>query len=327
MTKPIQRRQLLHAGAALVAGTTIHARAQEPFPARPVRLVVPLAAGGSTDILARIIGAALSEALGQQVLVDNRPGAGGSIGADQVAKALPDGHTLLLGLPGPLSVNGSLYPKLSYDPSADFAPIAMVASAPFVVCVHPSVPASTLKEFIAFAKAKPELLNYGSVPGSASHLATELLKSMGQINVQFVPYKGSAPATMDLIGGQIQLSLASTPAVVPQIKAGRVRALAVTGRTRVHQLPEVPTVAESGLPGYEATVWFGVVAPARTPKAVLDRLSAEILRIMDTKSHRERLLANDFDPLPMTSSEFGAFIRSETEKWGKVVRASGIKPD
>lgn len=323
------RVRMFMAVAVTGAGTAVSCvgYAADAYPNRPIRLIVPLVAGGPTDILARIIGAPLGEALGQQVVIDNRPGAGGNIGADLVAKAQPDGHTLFMGTSGPLSINISLYPKLTYNPITDFAPIALAASAPFVVCVHPGSPANNLKEFIALAKGKPGQLNYGSVPGSASHLATELFKSMAQINVQHVPYKGAAPATVDLIAGQIQLSLASTPGSVPQVKAGKLKALAVTARARIRQLPDVPTVAESALPGYEASVWYGVVAPAKTPRVVVERLNAEVGRIVDTKTHRDRMLASDFEPLPMTAAEFGAFIRSETEKWGKVVKSSGAKAD
>jgi tripartite-type tricarboxylate transporter receptor subunit TctC len=303
------------------------AQAAESYPLRPVRLIVPLVAGGPTDILARIIAQPLGEALGQQVVIDNRPGAGGNIGAEIAAKAVPDGHTLFMGTSGPLSINVSLYPKLGYSPLVDFAPIALAASAPFVVCVHPSMPAANIKDFIQIAKAKPGSLNYGSVPGSASHLATELFKSMAQINVVHVPYKGAAPATVDLIAGQIQLSLASTPGSVPQVKAGKLKALAVTDRKRIRQLPDVPTVAESGLAGYEASVWYGVVAPARTPKPIIERLNNEIGRIIDTRVHRERMLASDFEPMPMTATHFGAFVRAETEKWGKVVTASGARAE
>ena len=324
MLQPIWRLCVLVASCAATVGVT-NAQPAQSYPARPIRLVVPLVAGGPTDLLARIIGAPLGEVLGQQVVIDNRPGAGGNIGADLVAKAQPDGHSLFMGTSGPLSINISLYPKLPYDPIRDFAPIALAASAPFVVCVHPGSSAGNMKEFIALAKSKPGQLNYGSVPGSASHLATELFKSMAQINVQHVPYKGAAPATVDLIAGQIQLSLASTPGSVPQVKAGKLKALAVTSRARIRQLPDVPTVAEAVLPGYEASVWYGVVAPARTPKSIVDRLNGEIGRIVDTKTHRDRMLANDFEPMPMTAAEFAAFIRKETEKWGKVVKSSGAK--
>ena len=297
------------------------------YPTKPTRLVVPLTAGGPTDILARIIAAPLSEALGQPVIVDNRPGAGGNIGAEIAAKAPPDGYSLFMGTSGPLAINSTLYPKLPFDPIRDFAPIILVASAPFVVIVNPSVPANGMKELIALAKAKPGQLNYGSVPGSASHLSTELFKMTAGVNVVHIPYKGAAPATTDVISGQIQLSFASTPGSVPVVKAGKVKALAVTSARRVAKLPDVPTLAEAALPGYEASVWYGVVAPAGTPQDIVRRLNKEIAHIVVQPTHRERMLAGDFEPTTSTPEQFAQFIRSETAKWGKVVRASGAKAE
>jgi tripartite-type tricarboxylate transporter receptor subunit TctC len=313
---------LIAIGAGLTAGVASGAPA---YPTKPVRLIVPLTAGGPTDILARIIAAPLGAALGQQVIVDNRPGAGGNIGADIAAKSPPDGYTLFMGTSGPLSINSTLYPKLPYDPIRDFAPVILAASAPFVIIVHPSVKANTVKELIALAKAKPGSLNYGSVPGSASHLSTELFKMASGIDIVHIPYKGAAPATTDVIAGQIQVSFASTPGSIPVVKAGKVRALGVTSARRIAKLPEVPTVAEAALPGYEASVWYGVVAPARTPREVVQRLNTEIARIVAEPAHRERMMAGDFEPTSGTPGEFAAFIRSETVKWGKVVKASGAK--
>lgn len=297
------------------------------YPTKPIRLIVPLTAGGPTDILARIIAAPLGESLGQQVIVDNRPGAGGNIGADIAAKSLPDGYTLFMGTSGPLSINSSLYPKLPFDPIRDFAPVILTASAPFVVIVHPGVPAHNLKELIALARAKPGQLNYGSVSGSASHLSTELFKMSAGVNMMHIPYKGAAPATTDVIAGQIQLSFASTPGSIPVVKAGKVRAIGVTSAKRIAKLPDVPTVAESALPGYEASVWYGVVAPAGTPRDVVQRLNHGIARIVAEPVHRDRMLASDFEPTTSTPEQFAAFIRSETAKWAKVVKASGAKPE
>ena len=316
----------------IVAATllTPGARAAEKagaYPTKPIRLIVPLTAGGPTDLLARIIAVPLSDALGQQVIVDNRPGAGGNIGADISAKSPPDGYTLFMGTSGPLSINSTLYPKLPFDPIRDFAPVILTASAPFVVIVNPSVAAHNMKELIALAKAKPGQLNYGSVPGSASHLSTELFKMMAGVNIVHIPYKGAAPATTDVIAGQIQMSFASTPGSVPVVKSGKVRALGVTSAKRIAKLPDVPTVAESALPGYEASVWYGVVAPAHTPREIVQRLNTEIAKIVATPSHRERMLAGDFEPTTSTPEQFGAFIRSETAKWGKVVKASGAKAE
>ena len=311
---------------ALIAfGALPAAAGAADWPTKPVRLIVPLTAGGPTDILARIIGAPLGAALGQQVIVDNRPGAGGNIGADLAAKSPPDGYTLFMGTSGPLSINSTLYPKLPYDPIRDFAPVILAASAPFVIIVHPSVKAGTVKELIALAKAKPGSLNYGSVPGSASHLSTELFKMTAGIDLVHIPYKGAAPATTDVMAGQIQLSFASTPGSIPVVKSGKVRALAVTSAKRIAKLPDVPTVTEAALPGYEASVWYGVVAPARTPREIVQRLNTEIARIVAEPAHREKMVAADFEPTTSTPAEFAAFIRSETVKWAKVVKASGAK--
>jgi tripartite-type tricarboxylate transporter receptor subunit TctC len=297
------------------------------YPVKPIRLIVPLTAGGPTDILARIIAVPLAEPLGQQVIVDNRPGAGGNIGAELAAKSPADGYTLFMGTSGPLSINSSLYPKLAFDPIRDFAPVILAASAPFIVIVHPSVPANSMKELIALAKAKPGQLNYGSVPGSASHLSTELFKMTAGVNIVHIPYKGAAPATTDVMAGQIQLSFASTPGSLPVVKAGKVKALGVTSARRIAKLPDVPTVAEAALPGYEASVWYGVVAPAGTPRSIVQRLNTEIARIVADPAQRERMLAGDFEPTTSTPEQFAAFIKSETAKWGKVVKASGAKPE
>lgn len=297
------------------------------YPTKPTRLIVPLTAGGPTDTLARIIAIPLGEALGQAVIVDNRPGAGGNIGADIAAKAPPDGYTLFMGTSGPLAINSTLYSKLPFDPIRDFAPVILVASAPFVVIVNSSLPANSLKELIALAKAKPGQLNYGSVSGSASHLSTELFKMTSGVNLMHIPYKGAAPATTDVMAGQIQLSFASTPGAVPVVTSGKVKALAVTSLKRVAKLPDVPTVAEAALPGYEAGVWYGVVAPARTPTEVVRRLNKEIARIVAEPVHRNRMLSGDFEPTTSTPEQFAAFIKSETTKWGKVVKASGAKAE
>jgi tripartite-type tricarboxylate transporter receptor subunit TctC len=258
------------------------------------------------------------------VIVDNRPGAGGNIGAEIAAKSPPDGYTLFMGTSGPLSINSSLYPKLAFDPIRDFAPVILTASAPFIVIVHPSVQANSMKELIALAKAKPGQLNYGSVSGSASHLSTELFKMAAGVNIVHIPYKGAAPATTDVMAGQIQVSFASTPGSIPVVKAGKVKALGVTSARRIAKLPDVPTVAEAALPGYEASVWYGVVAPARTPREIVQRLNTEIARIAADPAQRERMVAGDFEPTTSTPEQFAAFIREETVRWGKVVKAAKI---
>jgi tripartite-type tricarboxylate transporter receptor subunit TctC len=311
--------------AALAATSVLAAQSEKPaaYPTKPIRLIVPLTAGGPTDIAARIVAAPLGDVLGQQVIVDNRPGAGGNIGADITAKSPPDGYTLFMGTSGPLAINSSLYPSLPFNPLKDFAPIIQTASAPFVVIVNPAVPARNMKELIALAKAKPGQLNYGSVSGSASHLSTELFKLMAGVNMVHIPYKGAAPATTDVIAGQIQLSFASTPGSVPMVKAGKVKPLGVTSAKRVAKLPDVPTVAESALPGYEASVWYGVVAPAGTPRDIVQRLNQEIARILANPMHHDRMIGADFEPTTSTPEQFAAFIKSETVKWAKVVKASG----
>jgi len=305
-----------------------HAAQTATYPAKAIRLIVPLTAGGPTDILARLIAQPLGDRLGQQVIVDNRPGAGGNIGAELVARSAPDGYTLFMGTSGPLSINISIYRDLAYDPVRDFAPIILVASAPFAVVVHPSLPANDIRQLIALVKAKPGALNYGAVPGNAAHLATELFLSMAGLDMVFVPYKGAAQANTDLVAGQIQLSFASTPGAVPLVKSGRLKVLAVTSSGRVDKLPGVPTVAESGMRGYEASVWYGVVAPARTPQDIIVRLNQEIARILDERGSRERMAANDFEAATASGpDQFGAFIKREIEKWGKVVRATGARAE
>ena len=316
--------------ASLIAGFPVIsdiARAQPAaaWPTRSIKLIVPLTAGGPTDLLARILAQPLGERLGQPVIIDNRPGAGGNIGAEAAARSEPDGYTLFLGTSGPLAINASLYGNLRFDPLADFSPVILAATAPFVVAVNPSTPFKTLPELLAFARQNPGKLNYGTVPGSAAHLATELFQSMTRIRMVQVPYKGAAPATNDLISGQIDLSFASTPGVLPQIKGGKLRALAVTSTERLKVLPDVPTLAESGLPGYNASVWYGVVAPARTPATIVSRLNAELNGILNDAKVKASMAQNDFDSAGSTPEGFAAFIKAETEKWGKVIKASGAK--
>lgn len=320
---PIQRR---HALAAIAAGIVpAFARAEDNWPSKPIKIIVPLTAGGPTDLLARILAQPLGARLGQTVLIDNRPGAGGNIGAELAAHAEPDGYTLLLATSGPLSINATLYGNLHFDPVKDFAPVMLTASAPFVVVVNPRLPVKTLPELVAYAKAHPGKLNFGSVSGSAAHLATELFKHAVGIDITQVNYKGAAAATQDLLAGQIDMSFASTPGVSALVKAGKVRALAVTSAKRLKQFPELPTIAETGVPGYEASVWYGVVAPAATPPAIVARLNAELTRILQDKGIREQMAKNDFDPVGGTPEQFAAYIKSESDKWGKVVKAAGVK--
>ncbi len=322
-------KPLLVLVAAALAMQAPDARAAQAagYPIKPLRLIVPLTAGGPTDLIARLIAQPLGERLGQLVIVENKPGAGGNIGAEFVAKSPPDGYALFMGTSGPLSINTSLYRDLAYDPVRDFAPIILTASAPFVVVVHPSVPAANIRQLIALTKAKPGALNYGAVTGNAAQLATELFKSMTGIDMVFVPYKGAALANTDLIAGQIQLSFASTPGSVPLVKSGRLKALAVTSSKRIAKLPEVPTIAESGVRGYEANVWYGIVAPAKTPREIIMRLNQEIAGILGERAARERMAANDFEPTVSSPEEFSAFIKREIDKWGRIVRATGVRPE
>ncbi len=297
------------------------------YPSKPVRLVVALTAGGPTDMLARLIAQPLGEKLGQQVIVDNRPGAGGNIGAEMVAKSPPDGYTLFMGTSGPMSINVSVYPKMGYHPAHDFSPIALAASAPFVVVVHPALPANNIKQLIALVKNRPGELNYGAVPGNAAHLATELFKSTARLDMVFVPYKGAAPANIDLVSGQIQLSFASTPGAIPFVKAGRLKALAISSAKRMAKYPELATISESGVPGYEANVWYGLVAPAKTPPEIVTRLYKETAAVLADPKTTGKMDANEFVPTVLGPDQFGAFIRSEIEKWGKVVKATGATPN
>jgi len=297
------------------------------YPTKTVRLVVPLVAGGPTDLLARLIAQPLGERLGQQVIVDNRPGAGGNIGAEMVAKSPADGYTLFMGTSGPMSINVSIYSKIGYHPARDFAPIVLAASAPFVVVVHPALPVSNIKQLIALVKSKPGQLNFGAVPGNAAHLATELFKSAAGLDMVFVPYKGAAPANTDLVAGHIQLSFASTPGSMPLVKAGRLKALAISSAKRIPKLPDLPTISESGVPGYEASVWYGIAAPAKTPPEIVARLYKESAAVLLDRATLDKMDANDFVPTVMNPEQFGAYIRSEIEKWGKVVKATGARAD
>ncbi len=298
----------------------------QSYPSRTIRLVVPSSPGGGTDITGRILAQKLSEQLGQQVVVDNRAGAGTVIGNDIVAKSAPDGYTLLMGI-STLAINPSMYSKLPYDALSDFAPISQVVSAPNILTVHPSVPAKTVKEFIALAKAKPGSIVFGSAGmGTSPHLSGELFKTMAKIDILHVPYKGSGQSVISLLAGEISASFPSVPTAIPYIKTGRLRGLGVTTSARTRALPDVPSIAEAGLPGYEATQWFGVLAPAGTPRPIVDHLYQEVSRALHAPDVRERLIADGAEPIGSTPEEFAVYIKSETEKWARVIKASGIKP-
>jgi len=318
------RRALLAAALAVCAAGAL----AQPYPSKPIRLIVPFTPGGSTDILARAIGQKLAEALAQQVIIENRPGAGGAIGAEAAARAAPDGYTLLMGHIGTLAVNPSLYPKLGYDPVKSFAPVALVAKVTNVLVVNPAVPAQTVQELVKLAHAEPGRLRYGSGGnGSAAHLATEYFKLRTRTDIVHVPYKGTGPAVTDLLGGQIELMMTGAPAVMSHVKAGKMRALAISSAQRIESLPELPTIAEAGVPGFEAIQWYGVVAPAGTPEAVIARLNAEINRALATPELKARLVAEGAEAAPTTPQAFGAFIAAEIERWRPVIQKAGLKAE
>ncbi|HZH26583.1 MAG TPA: tripartite tricarboxylate transporter substrate binding protein [Azospirillaceae bacterium] len=325
------RRVFLAALAALAAAATLAAGGAGPavaaWPERPIRFVVPYPAGGPTDVLARTIGERLSARYGQQVVVDNRPGAGGNLGADQVAKAAPDGHTLVLGTNSTHASNAGLYPNMPYDTARDFAPVTLVATVTNVLVVNPSVPARTVEELVAHAKANPGKLNYASSgSGSAAHLTGELFKMAAGIDMVHVPYRGAPPALTDLVAGQVQAMFATLPSALPQIQADRLRALAVTGRTPAPALPNVPTMAAT-LPGFESDAWFGVFAPAGTPSSVIDRLAADVAAVVAEPEVAQKLRAAGFEPATLAPAELRTFQAAEMEKWAAVVRASGATPE
>ena len=299
----------------------------QSFPQRPVRIVVPYPPGSGTDIVARILGQKLSEGWGQQVIVDNRPGAGAIIGVDAVAKAAPDGYTIGIADTGPLAINPALYPKLPYHPVRDFAPVTVVATLPFILVVNPGVPAMNVAELVALAKSKPGQINYASVGnGSAVHLATELFKSRAGINLTHIPYKGSAPALQGVLSGEASVMFVNLLSAMPLVKAGRLRALAASPGTRIGALPDLPTIAEAGVPGYEFEAWFGIVAPAGTPKPVVDRLNQELRRVIALPEVRDLLVnKGGFEPVGSTVESFTSLIPSEMERWGKLVRETGAK--
>ncbi|MCP3385371.1 tripartite tricarboxylate transporter substrate binding protein [Bradyrhizobium sp. CCGUVB4N] len=318
------RRWVLAAcGAILLCGPAL----AQDYPSRPVKIIVPFPAGGSNDIIARIVAQKLTERNGQNFLVENRGGAGGNIGAEAVASAEADGYTLLLTAPPPLTINGSLYKKLPFDPAKAFAPVALIASVPIVLVVNPSVQARNVGELIALAKAKPGTLNFGSSGiGSTNHLAGELLKSMAGIDIVHVPYRGAAPAMNDLLAGQIPFMFDNMPAVLPQVQGKAINAIAVAGAKRAEALPDVPTVGET-VPGFEASSWFGLVAPAKTPAPALAKLSGEFETILKMPDVKKRLAELGAEPGTVFGDAFGQFMTDETAKWGKLVKASGATVD
>jgi tripartite-type tricarboxylate transporter receptor subunit TctC len=298
----------------------------QAYPAKPIRWISPWPAGGANDIFSRAIGQRIGESLGQQVLVDNRPGAAGTIGSDIAAKAPADGYTLVMGSSPTHAIAPALYPALPYDPLRDFSAVTLVGSVPNVLVLHPSVPAKTVKEFIAVAKARPGKLNFASTGnGTSQHLSAELFKFMAGLDMVHIPYKGTAPALTELVAGQVDLAFENMPALIPHIQAGRLRALAVTTTKRSAVMPELPTIAEAALPGYDASVWFGVFAPVGTPRPVIDRLHGEILKALQTQDLKSRMIAMGTDVSGMGPDDFSAYVRKEIPKWANLVKAAGVK--
>jgi tripartite-type tricarboxylate transporter receptor subunit TctC len=300
----------------------------EHYPDRVVRIVNPYPPGGSVDVMARILAQKLSDNLGQQFIVENRSGGGGNTGSDYVAKAEPDGYTLLFTAPGPLTVNQTLYTKLAFDPAKDFAPIALFATAPIVLIVNPAVPANNVQELIALAKKEPGKINFASAGnGTTNHLSGELFKSRANIDIVHVPYRGAGPAMNDIVGGHVQMFFDLMPVVLPQIATGKVRALANAGAKRPSALPDVPTIAEQGLAGFDASSWYGLVAPARTPEPVLAKLRDEVAKALKAPDMIARIHELGSEPGTVFGSDFGAFMAEETRKWADVIRTSGAKAD
>ena len=311
---------------ALVA-PAIGAQAQS-YPNKPIRLVCPFPPGGAVDIASRAVAHELTQILGQPVTVDNRPGAGGNIGADITAKSAPDGYTLLMTTSGIMAINPALYSKLPFDPIKDFTPISVIVSLNNVLVVNPSVPVKSVKELIALAKAQPGKLTYASSGnGTSIHLSGELFKSMTGVDMLHIPYKGSSPAVTDLLAGQVNMMFDNIPSSLPHIKAGKLRALAVTGAKRSQLLPDLPTIAEAGVPGYDSYVWFGVVGPAGMPPEIVAKLNAALVKAAATPSFHDRLTGQGYDVLSSTPEQMASSIRDEIAKWGKIVKASGAKVD
>ncbi len=308
----------------MLAAYWFSAHAQS-YPDRPIRFIIPYPPGGASDVTARILAPKLSEVLGQNVVTDNRGGANGIIGLSLVAKARPDGYTILMANAGPNAMNPSIYKTLPYDPINDFEPVTLTAIVPQIAVVHPSINVSTVKELIALAKAKPGLLSYGSAgTGSSNHLSVELLKSMTGINLVHVPYKGTGPGMNDLVAGQIPIMFPTALSGMPFVKAGRLKAIGVTSAQRIPSLPDVPTIAEAGVPGYEASSWGGIMVPAKTPRSIINRLHAETVKVLALPEVKERLIGLGADVKTSTPEEFKAYLKAEIEKWRKVARFANI---
>ena len=316
--------------AAACAAAVFHATAAiaQAWPAKPVRLMVPFPPGGSTDIVARIVGQKLGERLGQSMVIENRGGAGGTLGTAQVAKAAPDGYTLTVASTSTHVVAPSVYQKLEYDPVKDFAPISLMAVSPYLLVVHPAVPAKSVKELVELARKQPGKMNYASAGvGSTTHLAMEMLKSVSNTYMLHIPYNGNGPAGTAVISGQVEILFGSLPAVLPHAKGGRVRALAVGTLARSPAMPEIPTIAESGYPGFDASLWLGIMAPAGTPQPVIDRLHKEIVAVVGAADTREALSKAGAEPVTSSPAELAAMVRDGVPKYAKIVKMAGVKPE
>jgi tripartite-type tricarboxylate transporter receptor subunit TctC len=313
--------------AAAALAVACGAAVAQPYPAKPVRLVVPFPPGGSTDLVGRIIGQQLAESTGQQFVIDNRGGAGGTIGVEHVARAAPDGYTLVLGHIGTFGSGPSLYSKLPYDPIRDFAPIGLVGGVSNLAVVHPSLPVKTVKELVALARRNPGKLNYGSAgTGSASHLQVEFFKLLTKTDVVHVPYKGTGPMVVDLVAGQTQLTITGVPGLLGQVKAGRLRPIAAASEKRLALFPDIPTGIESGLPGFVVSTWYGPLAPAKTPAAIVTRLNGELQKMVQRREILDRFANEGIEPMSGTPEQYAAHIKSEIARWEKVIKAAGIKP-
>ena len=326
MSNPFWRRVVL--GLALVAALLAETALAEPWvPSKTVRIIVPIA-GGTNDVIARLVQPELQKVLGKPVIVENKPGAGGNIGADLVAKSPPDGHTLLVGYNGPIAINATLFTDLPYDPQKDLAPITLAVTSPQFFAVHPSVPVNNVAELVAYAKANPGKLTVGSVAtGSASHLTIEMLKTAARIDVLHVPFKGSAPAVTGLLGGHVNASFLVPGNILQFVKEGKVKAIASTGVKRFEATPDVPTMIEQGYPGFVAVSWIGFLAPGTTPKPIIDRYNKEIVRILKQPEIRAKLEEMQFEVVAGTPQQFAEWIRTEIARWGKVIKATGAKPE
>ncbi|KAB2895929.1 MAG: tripartite tricarboxylate transporter substrate binding protein [Burkholderiaceae bacterium] len=329
-SRVISRRLALAGACATLAATVLAptGAAAQAFPSKPITIIVPFSAGGTTDILARVVGQALTTELGQSVIVDNRAGAGGNIGGQAAARAAADGYTLFMGTVGTHAINAALYKKMPFDPIKDFAPLTRVANVPNLLVANPAQPYKTVQELIAYAKANPGKINFGSSgSGSSIHLSGELFKSMAKVDMQHVPYKGSAPAVTDLLGNQIGIMFDNMPSAIQHVRSGKLRPLAVTTAKRSPELPDVPTIAEAGVPGYEATSWFGLFAPAGTPAPVVAQLNKAIVKVLNQPDVKKKIAEQGGEVVAETPEQFAAFIQKESVKWGKVVKESGASVD